>query len=117
MSIALETSVRHAGRYTVLHVAGEIDLANAGLLDAAIRDAQADGSSALVVDLADLGYIDSAGLAALHRASRRIEESGGSFLVVVPDDSACARTFAVAALDWSVARSWPAGGGPAATDA
>jgi anti-sigma B factor antagonist len=108
VNAVLETSVTRAGGHTVLRVAGEVDLANAGLLDTAIRDAQADGADVpLVVDLADLAYIDSAGLAALHRASRRIEEGGGSFVVVVPEGCACARTFEVAAFDWPVARSWP----------
>ncbi len=117
MNTVLETRVTQAGAHTVLRVAGEVDLANAGLLDAAIREAQADGDSGpLVVDLGELGYIDSAGMAALHRASRRIEERGGTFVVVVPDGCACARTFEVAALDWRVARSWPAEGAPAATD-
>jgi anti-sigma B factor antagonist len=107
MSTAMHTSLTRTGEQTVLRVGGEIDLGNAALLDGAIREALEDGTSSLVVDLSELAYIDSAGLAALHRAARRIEALDGSFVVVVPDDSPCARTFAVAALDWLVATSAP----------
>jgi anti-anti-sigma factor len=105
----LETSVGAAGDHTVLRVAGEVDLANAAELETAVEQALGESAGPLVVDLADLAYIDSAGLAALHGATRRIEERGGSVVMVVPDDCPCARTFAVAAFDWPVATAWPAG--------
>ena len=106
----LETTVERAGEHPVLRVAGEVDLANADALAAAVGRALGDAAGMLVVDLADLTYIDSAGLAALHRSTRQVEDRGGGVVLVVPDASPCAHTFAVAALDWPVTTAWPATG-------
>jgi anti-anti-sigma factor len=107
---ALDTSVAPAGDHTLLRVAGEVDLANAAELERAVAGALGDRGGTLVVDLAELAYIDSAGLAALHGATRQLEARGGSVVLVVPDDCPCARTFAVAALPWPVAAAWPGSG-------
>ena len=62
-----------AGRL-VLAVSGEVDLANAALFEAALDELmeQAD-SHPLVIDAAELEYIDSSGIRALMRAQRRYE--------------------------------------------
>ena len=49
----------------VLQVAGEIDLATADLLRAAIADAQSLWSGTVVVDLAGVSFIDSQGIRVL----------------------------------------------------
>ncbi|MER7008586.1 STAS domain-containing protein [Dactylosporangium sp. NPDC000555] len=64
-------------------VRGEIDLATAGQLRdaivAAVTDAEPDVS--LVVDLAELRFIDSAGISALLRGRRRALAAGRTFRV------------------------------------
>ena len=112
MSAVLTTSVVQVDDATILRVTGEVDLANAAVLDVAVRNAAAGGEGRTVVDLTELTYIDSAGLATLHRAWRRSQEEGGELIVVVPHDSPCARTFEVVSLDWPVARSLPGGTPP-----
>ena len=107
MNAVLATSVEQVDDVTILRVTGEVDLANAGMLEAAVRKAALGGEGRTVVDLTDLAYIDSAGLATLHRAWRASRERGGELIVVVPHDSPCARTFEVVSLDWPVARSLP----------
>ena len=111
MSAVLATSVEEVDDTTILRVTGEVDLANAGMLEVAVRNAARGGEGRTVVDLTELVYIDSAGLATLHRAWRHCRECGGELIVLVPDDSPCARTFEVVSLDWPVARSLP---GPSA---
>lgn len=61
----------------VLTAAGEIDTSNAGAFTAALTDAvnatAGEGGATLVVDLAAVEYLDSAGLAALFAHADRIE--------------------------------------------
>jgi anti-anti-sigma factor len=62
-----------AGRL-VLAVSGEVDLANASQLEAALGEliGQSDGHP-LVIDAGALTYIDSTGIRALMRAQRRYD--------------------------------------------
>ncbi len=60
-----------SGQTAVVTAAGEIDLTNAEWLRDALLSALNAGASALVVDLTATTFIDSAGVTALVRASRR----------------------------------------------
>jgi anti-anti-sigma factor len=55
-------------------VAGEIDMAGGPLLDSAISQCEGDGP--LVIDLAEVSFIDSSGLRSLLEASRRARARG-----------------------------------------
>jgi anti-sigma B factor antagonist len=85
------------GAETLLRVSGEIDLANAGELYGILLDNA--GERRLVVDLSSLVYIDSAGLAALHRAYRELRDEHREIALVLPPDAPCARTFEIVSLD------------------
>lgn len=52
-------------------LSGELDLASADELDAAIRDAEETDSGWIVVDLSDVSFIDSSGLSVLLTAKKR----------------------------------------------
>jgi anti-sigma B factor antagonist len=60
-----------SGRTAVVIVAGEIDLTNAENLRDALLSALNAGARGLVVDMSATTFIDSAGVTALVRASRR----------------------------------------------
>jgi anti-anti-sigma factor len=60
-----------SGRTAVVTVAGEIDLTNAESLREALLTALDAGALALVADLTAATFLDSAGVNALVRASRR----------------------------------------------
>jgi anti-anti-sigma factor len=60
-----------SGRTVVVIVAGEIDLTNAENLRDALLSALNAGARGLVVDMSATTFIDSAGVTALVRASRR----------------------------------------------
>ncbi|MFO7572755.1 MAG: STAS domain-containing protein [Gaiellaceae bacterium] len=79
------------------HVAlvGELDLTNAGELEAALVDASADGVP-LALDLSAITFVDSAALHVLFRTSRRLGQNG--FGLVVPPASPIARTFEIVGL-------------------
>ncbi len=46
----------------VLVMSGELDLASAGMLDTAIAELCTDGSSRIVLEMAELSFMDSTGL-------------------------------------------------------
>lgn len=56
-----------------LRLVGELDAFAASRFDAAVEDAAARGSLALVVDLGAVTFIDSSGLRSLVRARRRFD--------------------------------------------
>jgi anti-sigma B factor antagonist len=56
----------------VLVVRGELDAYSAPTLDASVEAAIARGSRRLVIDLEDVGFIDSSGLRSLIRARKQL---------------------------------------------
>jgi anti-anti-sigma factor len=76
-------TVRHRGRVT-LYLSGEIDLAaTADFVDAADA-ALATGPVAVIVDLADVIFMDSTGLSALVQVQQQTREAGAQFLLQSP---------------------------------
>jgi anti-anti-sigma factor len=67
---------RSAGDARIV-VRGEIDLATAPALNAALEDAEAGDALRIVLDLSVVSFIDSAGIAALMRADARSRRDGG----------------------------------------
>jgi anti-anti-sigma factor len=90
-SIQIETRAGNVAEVVV--VRGDLDLTTTDELSHAI---DAAGGSALVLDLSDLQFVDSAGIRAIDQARRRRVESGGTLVVVAPPDSRAAWTFRVA---------------------
>ena len=65
----------------MLHLAGELDLLSSPLLDEVVGRQISMGHARLVLDLADLGFVDSIGLSALLTARRRAEAANGWLVV------------------------------------
>lgn len=64
-------------------VEGEIDLATADELSAALDEAISDGSQHVVVDLNQSPFMDSTGLKTLVMAQRRMAEDGRELVLAV----------------------------------
>jgi anti-anti-sigma factor len=78
--LALTTGVRPDGA-PVLTAVGEIDMSNADTFATALTDAVTGAAGGpLVVDLTAVGYLDSAGLAALFEQAERIQVVSGNLL-------------------------------------
>lgn len=60
----------------VIHVRGELDLAQSPRLDRALADSEAGEAHRIVLDLDELTFIDAAGLCCLEAASSRSAENG-----------------------------------------
>ena len=82
----------------VVAVAGEIDLFTAPEFRQRISAPIDAGRSTVIVDLTETTFIDSSSLGVLIGAHRRLEQRGGS-LVVVCDNEAIVRTFRITGLD------------------
>jgi anti-sigma B factor antagonist len=68
-------------RSNVVPLKGEIDLHVSPGVTAALNDVIDKKPERLVVDLSDVSYIDSAGLAALIQAMQKVEAYGGKFML------------------------------------
>lgn len=68
----------------VLMVEGELDIATAPRLISVLNEAVQDALSSLVVDLSQVGFMDSTGLALLINAHRRLTRRRKGFAVVCP---------------------------------
>lgn len=86
MDLNLSTSI-DAARATV-HVAGEVDVSNAGMLRDAVDAAIGlPGVQALDVDMAEVPYIDSTGIGVLVGAAHKAHDAGLAFSVVDAQDN------------------------------
>ena len=80
-----------------IRLAGEIDLGTAPLLKQAV-DGHARTGQTLTIDLREVTFIDSMGLAALVRAQHRAIARGGRLHLVAPDERVLA-VFRLTRLD------------------
>jgi anti-sigma B factor antagonist len=72
----------------VIALSGELDLESADRLEAAIRDVEGPEIGSIVVDLAEVSFIDSTGLSVLMDAKKR---SNGRLSCVPSDHDAVTR--------------------------
>jgi anti-sigma B factor antagonist len=77
-------AVSEEGDRLILAVAGELDVGTAPVLRGRLVGLVADGTRDLVVDLADVSFIDSVGLGTLVGALKRLREEGGRMTVRSP---------------------------------
>jgi anti-anti-sigma factor len=83
---------------TTLHLAGELDMATARRLEAAVANALDREEAELVVDLNEVRFMDSTGLRALLRARRDCELRDRSFFLIPAADGGQHRLFQVSGL-------------------
>jgi anti-sigma B factor antagonist len=81
----LDLHVTTAAGYTVVEVAGDIDLASAPELRTCLHQTINTGSRRLVVDLRQVDFIDSMGSGVLVGAHRRLRGLDGSLQLVAAD--------------------------------
>ena len=92
----------------VARLIGEVDLSNANQLEHEISRALSNRSRALVLDLTECGYLDSAGIRLIFGLSERLSRRGQGLRLVVPEGAAIERVLGlthvgeVAALDRSL---------------
>ena len=75
------------GPVPVAHVHGEIDLANARRMRDGVVELVAEDAPGLIVDLADVPYMDSAAIQALFELVRHLRERDQVLALAVPTGS------------------------------
>ena len=87
------------GELSIASVDGEIDASNAADISERLRAALTNRSLALVVDLTEASYIDSAGLNVLFALDLELRQRRQQLHLVVPPASPIARMLAITGLD------------------
>lgn len=82
----------------VVSVSGEVDLHTAPEMERELAEVLQLGGNSVVVDLAEVGFIDSTVLGLLLRYKPRFRSRGGD-LVLVSDDRRILRTLEITGLD------------------
>jgi anti-sigma B factor antagonist len=85
-------------RTAVVAVRGEIHLATAPEFSERLNTVVAAGHTAVIVDLTEVGFIDSTGLSVLLNALRRITRAGGTLTLVCTNPTVM-RLFEVTKMD------------------
>ena len=101
-TLAAERLGPDASSGAMLHVNGELDLASAGQLRAAIGDLLGQGIRHVEVDLDGCNFIDSSGMGALLWAARRLQAAGGD-LVTLHAHGATMRTLEISGVGRALA--------------
>jgi anti-sigma B factor antagonist len=102
----LAVQVRHQPGYSIITVAGEVDIVTAPRLRERLA-ALAGAGRPVIADLDQVSFIDAAGLRVLATAARQAAASGGS-LHVVSAQYLVRRLFTITGLDRQIplARTW-----------
>lgn len=81
MDLVTETETR--GQWSILHVKGEVDVySSPKLKESLLGLIEEQGRIRIVVDLANVEFMDSSGLGVLVGGLRRVKEGGGEIALV-----------------------------------
>jgi anti-sigma B factor antagonist len=80
----LSMNVEASDSRVVVHLLGELDLSTAPLLQATLADVLGDQALEIVLDLADLSYIDSTGLSLFITTTKRAHAAGSKVILQDP---------------------------------
>jgi anti-anti-sigma factor len=82
-----------------LALSGELDLANTETLAGQLEKAERGGAGAIVLDMTELEFIDSTGIALLVATHRRLNADADCFRLVGSEGKAVRRVMALTGLD------------------
>jgi anti-anti-sigma factor len=91
VSTLAEIAVERHGGSVVARLSGEVDMTNAARVREQLLEAVPNDVLALVVDLADCRYLDSAAIEVIFDLSRRLVRRRQELRLVVPDSSPLGR--------------------------
>jgi anti-anti-sigma factor len=94
----LEISNREYGRYAVVALRGELDLAGATGLRDRLRTERDEHEGRVVLDLSELTFIDSTGLSILVEYHEKTHAAGGRLILLAPRE-AVVKTLHITGLD------------------
>jgi anti-anti-sigma factor len=86
----------------IVHLAGEVDIANAGAVQSSIHDALDNEMSGLVLDFTELEYLDSSGIRLVITLHKQLGARRQQLQIVRAADGVAARLFALVGLDTAI---------------
>jgi anti-anti-sigma factor len=92
----VEFSSRSVG--VIAHVTGEVDVSNAGDFENVLTGALSNHSRALIVDLTDVDYLDSAGIQLIYRLRESLRARRQRLALVIPTSSPAHTTLRLAGI-------------------
>jgi anti-anti-sigma factor len=99
MSKLAEFAFAEHGPILVASIMGEVDGSNASDLRIALADRLPSTANALVLDLSETSYLDSAGIHTVFELGRRLAARRQALRLVVPQDSPMRRVLELCAVD------------------
>ena len=75
----MEYTVNEDGKHKVIALKGELDLYKTGKLKRELLEAIGDEVSSLVMDMTELKYMDSSGIALMAFLQKHVKGKGGTF--------------------------------------
>lgn len=105
-TIDLSIQTEERGGWTVLRVAGEIDLYTSPQLREHLLEAAGSAQSPprVALDFTDVGFVDSSGLGVIIGGLKHVRELNGDLVVVASDGSPLTKLLALTSLDGAVRR-------------
>jgi anti-sigma B factor antagonist len=97
-----EVRIERDGKTVVAVITGEVDMSNAATIRLQIAEAVTPDDDALVVDLTELDFIDSAGLHSLIELATVLDERRQQLLLCVPKESQIGRAIEIIGLPRAV---------------
>lgn len=95
MTASAQVAVERDGDAVVAHLSGEVDMTNAVYVGNELRESVPNNVRALVVDLSETGYIDSAAIGLLFELARRLSRRRQTLRLVVPEGSPLQRVLEI----------------------
>jgi anti-sigma B factor antagonist len=84
LRVTVDSESRSHDSPVVVRVWGEVDIQTSPILDSHLQQVLGDGVASIVVDLAEVTFLDSTGLSVLVAGLKRCQEAGGTLQVVSP---------------------------------
>jgi anti-anti-sigma factor len=94
----LKVTNETVGEVPVLHVSGEIDMANAPVIEGTVETEVSNAAHGLVLDLSEVTYLDSAGVRLLYHLESRLASHQQRLVIIVPSGSVILRTLQAAGV-------------------
>lgn len=95
MTSSTDIAVERHGSSVTARLSGEVDITNAGLVGDQLGDSIGNDATALVVDLTEARYLDSAAIAVLFDLARRLHRRRQALRLVLPAGSPLQRLLAI----------------------
>jgi anti-sigma B factor antagonist len=90
------------GHAVIARLTGEIDLSNAESIAAAIAAAVSNQAAAVVLDLSEVDYLDSAGIELIYRLRAKLAARGQALRLVIPSTSPANEALRLAGIEHHV---------------